>query len=289
MKSFWYIASYPRSGNTWCRIFISEIFRLKEIQEKNNIFEEKNNKFDLNKDLSTGNIMSNRNWIDDQLGINSSYLHQRELDPIRGMISAECEIFNESIRYHKIHDAFITQYSNSLPIVPINNCKGVLYLVRNPEDVSISLSHFSSWEFDKTIDFMINKHSLLKESRYQVPQFLGSWDYHFLSWNNQTKIPLLLIKYEDLLIKPFENFKKIANFFELEVNRNLLKKILINISFNNLKQIEEEQGFFKERPSKCDTFFRSGKKGQGKLLLNKEQRDRIKNSFNSVMKHLNYI
>ena len=44
-----------------------------------------------------------------------------------------------------------------MPIVPINNCRGVLYLVRHPEDVAISLSHFSSWEFDKTIDFMINK------------------------------------------------------------------------------------------------------------------------------------
>ena len=151
MKSFWYIASYPRSGNTWCRIFISEIFRLKEIQGKNKSLDEKNNKFDLNRDLSTGNIMSNRNWIDDQLGISSSYLKQREIDPIRGLISTECEIFNETIRYHKIHDAFITQFSNNMPIVPINNCRGVLYLVRHPEDVAISLSHFSSWEFDKTI------------------------------------------------------------------------------------------------------------------------------------------
>ena len=256
MKSFWYIASYPRSGNTWCRIFISEIYRLKEIQENNNLHNEKNNKFDFNRDLSTGSIMSNRNWIDDQLGINSAYLHQREIDPIRGLISAECEIFNESIRYHKIHDAFITQLSNNEPIVPINNCKGVLYLVRNPEDVSISLSHFFSWGFDKTIDFMINNNSLLKESRYQLPQFLGSWDYHFSSWNNQTKIPLLLIKYEDLLMEPYKNFEKIANFFELEVNGDLLKKILRDISFKNLKKMEEETGFFKERPTRCDSFFR---------------------------------
>ena len=122
-----------------------------------------------------------------------------------------------------------------------------------------------------------------------MPQFLGSWDYHFSSWNNQTKIPILLIKYEDLLIEPYKNFKKIAEFFELEVNGDLLKKILKNISFNNLKKIEEENGFFKERPIRCDAFFRSGKKGKGKLLLNEEQRDRIKNSFNSVMMHLSYI
>ena len=74
--SYWYLASYPKSGNTWCRVFITELMRL----AGDNPGEELN----LNQDIETGAIASSRLWLDDQLGINSCDLSFSELDPLRG-------------------------------------------------------------------------------------------------------------------------------------------------------------------------------------------------------------
>ena len=73
--SYWYLASYPKSGNTWCRVFITELMRL----AGDNPGEELN----LNQDIETGAIASSRLWLDDQLGINSCDLSFSELDSLR--------------------------------------------------------------------------------------------------------------------------------------------------------------------------------------------------------------
>ena len=30
-EPYWYLASYPKSGNTWCRVFITELRRLADL------------------------------------------------------------------------------------------------------------------------------------------------------------------------------------------------------------------------------------------------------------------
>ena len=121
-NNYFFLASYPRSGNTWCRIFIAQI--LKFTKSKTGSVCDNTQTFNLNEDLQTGAIMSNKDWIDDQIGINSCYLHHWELDKIRGNISQKLKIFSNSPRFHKVHDAFKTHYSNGKPIVPIEGCMG---------------------------------------------------------------------------------------------------------------------------------------------------------------------
>ena len=99
-NEFCYIVSYPKSGNTWCRIFIQ---RLLDLKEKSKFKRERNViKFDLNNDLNTGTIISNRSWIDDQLGIESSDLTTNELDPIRFELGNVPPIYSNSLRFYKV-------------------------------------------------------------------------------------------------------------------------------------------------------------------------------------------
>ena len=63
--SYWYLASYPKSGNTWCRVFIAELMRLAGDNPGEQI--------NLNQDIETGAIASSRLWLDDQLAV--SYTH----------------------------------------------------------------------------------------------------------------------------------------------------------------------------------------------------------------------
>ncbi len=104
---YWYLASYPKSGNTWCRVFITELRRLTGLDsaEATAAAEEEEQGLRLNRDLATGSIVSSRHWLDDQLGIDSSDLSWPELDKVRGRVGHQRALYSECLRYHKVHDA----------------------------------------------------------------------------------------------------------------------------------------------------------------------------------------
>ena len=85
-ETYWYLASYPKSGNTWCRVFITELRRLAGLDdtEATAAAHQQEQELRLNRGLATGSIVSSRHWLDDQLGIESSDLSWAELDKVRG-------------------------------------------------------------------------------------------------------------------------------------------------------------------------------------------------------------
>ena len=86
-EPYWYLASYPKSGNTWCRVFIPELRRLAGLDsaDATEAAQQEERELRLNRDLATGSIVSSRHWLDDQLAL-----------------------YSESMRYHKLHDAFVS-------------------------------------------------------------------------------------------------------------------------------------------------------------------------------------
>ena len=284
--NFWYIVSYPKSGNTWCRVFIK---RLLDLKEQSQLKKDCNTtKFDINRDLKTGEIISNRNWIDDQLGIESSDLTKMELDPIRFKLGSASTIYGNSLRFHKVHDMYKSPYSNGNPVVS-NKCLGAIYIVRNPLDIVISLKHFFNFDIEESIDFILNENSQLNSHHYQANQFLGSWGNHVLSWTEQKDIPLLVIKYEDLLNSPNKYFFQISKFLELSESQKLVDKAIKESSFKKLQKLEEEEeGGFIEKPKSCKKFFRSGRIGEGVKLLDEKQIKRITDSFKYQLDLLRY-
>ena len=299
-KYFWLIASYPRSGNTWCRIFISELIRLKNIYEnKNNNFSKKQiHSLNINKDLRIGEIISDRNWLDDQLGISSSDLSFSELDLIRKDIYINKLSIRENSNFHKCHDAFFIKDSFDLPIVSVQNFKGVIYIIRNPFDVAVSLKYFFDWDQNKSIEFLLDKNAELcgskKHGDIQCRQFLGTWENHYLSWAKQSYIPSMVMRYEDLIENPLKYFSKIANFLKLTKDKKLVEEAIRNVSFNKITRMEDDLGGFKENLYSHTKFFRSGKVGQARNALSKIQINLIKSSFRDTLKELyereiNYI
>jgi hypothetical protein len=88
MEPYYYLASYPKSGNTWCRVFITELRRLAGLDgaEATAAAAAQERDLGLNVDLATGSIVSSRHWLDDQLGIDSPDLRPEELDKVRGQV-----------------------------------------------------------------------------------------------------------------------------------------------------------------------------------------------------------
>ena len=283
---FWYIASYPKSGNTWCRIFISELIRLTNKKHK------LDDDFSISKSLNIGESFSCRSWIDDQIGINSSDLRRSEIEKIRHLVGKSQPIFSNQHRYHKVHDAFSNNYTKDGSTVCVSGCKGAIYIVRNPFDVCISFSKFMNLEINTSIKIMTNEEYWLNSSftsyTNHVSQFLGSWDNHVKSWLDQKNIPVLLIRYEDLLSDPLIHFSKISKFLNISENKEIISKAISNTSFSNLKNKELEGGFI-ERPKNCKEFFRKGISGEGIRLMKRSQINKLKKKFYKSLLFFDYL
>ena len=282
--SYWYLASYPKSGNTWCRVFITELLRLAG--------DGSGEELNLNQDIETGAIVSSRLWLDDQLGINSCDLSFSELDPLRGCAGASAWLFAEGERFHKVHDAFQSPDSRGRPVVSTAGCSGAVYILRHPEDVAISLSHFFSWPLERCVDHLLDPNAALVQGEriggHQVRQYMGRWDQHVRSWANQTQLPVLIMRYEDMLSKGSEIFTELVTFLGLPNDANLIDQALENTSIDRLKKLEEDVDGFVEKPAGCERFFRSGRTGEGAEQLSIEQRKRLANGLSEAMKRFQY-
>lgn len=273
-----WLASYPKSGNTWLRILLS-----------NYLNTENDLPVDINQ-INASIISSSRTVFDDQLPFLSSDLNYEEIDNLRPLAYQAISDESESYQYIKTHDAF-TINKNDEAIFPISASKALIYIVRNPLDVAISFAHHSHISIDKSIQHL-NKddHALsCKKNRLnsQLRQKLLSWSMHYESWK-QFEGPSLLIKYEDLIKDTEANFRKIILFLYKDVNEQKLKQAVEYSSFDYLKKQETKQSF-KEKPLKAESFFRKGVSGGWKEDLTEAQIQSIKENHQEVMKELGYL
>jgi len=281
---YWYLASYPKSGNTWCRVFITELQRLAAKSEPQEL--------NLNRDIETGAIASSRHWLNDQLGVNTCDLSFAELDPLRERAGESAWLFAEGERFHKVHDAFKSPDSRGRPVVSTAGCRGVVYILRHPEDVVVSLSHFFSWPLERCVDYLLDPTAALmpgeRHGGHQVRQHMGRWDQHVRSWADQPELPLLVMRYEDMLAKGPETFMALAQFLDLPTEPVLVEQALANTSIEKLKKLEEQVGGFAEKPEGCERFFRSGRTGEGAEQLSIEQRMRLAKGLGEIMERFDY-
>lgn len=293
-EPYWYLASYPKSGNTWCRVFITELRRLAGLDSADATAsaQQEEQALRLNRDLATGSIVSSRHWLDDQLGIDSSDLCWAELDKLRGRVGHQRALYAECLRYHKVHDAFTSPDSAGRPVVPTEGCRGAVVVIRHPADVAVSLSHFFSWPTERCVAFLLDEQAGLcrssKRGGQQVRQFMGSWAHHGQSWVDQQQIPVLLLRYEDLLAQPEQHFRRLATFLDLPAEEPLIREAVANTRFDKLRAKEDAEGGFHERPEGCERFFRSGRSGEGREQLSADQLAQLEEAFSSTLKRFGY-
>ena len=121
-------------------------------------------------------------------------------------------------------------------------------------------------------------------------EFRSSWRVNYLSWKKR-KYPKIIIRYEDLHLDPFENFKKILifinSFKKIEIEDSKIEKSVNECKFEKLSKLEQSIGF--DEQLKGRTFFRKGSIDEWKSKLNSEQINKIEESFYDEMKELKYL
>tara|TARA_A100001388_G_scaffold138083_1_gene102337 strand:- start:266 stop:1114 length:849 start_codon:yes stop_codon:yes gene_type:complete len=280
---FW-IASYPKSGNTWLRSLLCAYYYssdgnfnqklLKNISQ----FPQKHHfaNFDYNPKIVTD---TSRFWIKAQNEINR----------------------DRKLKFFKTHN--ILGAINNNNFTNKENSIGGIYLVRDPRNIITSLQNHFELNKDEALKFMLSEKKYLYDynqaNDFSDFQFISSWEKNYKSWTKQDIFPIKVIKYEELMNNTFETFKEIILFIE-KITK--IKKIFIeskaknsieSTSFNKMKKIEQSKGFNESVLSKNDSkkipFFHLGPKNDWKKILNE---DFIKNAtlkFKPLLTELNYI
>ena len=175
--------------------------------------------------------------------------------------------------------------------VPLHNMDvtvGGIYVLRNPLDVVLSMTHHFGGDVDSAIQRMANEGALTEAGATHVPEFQSSWSTHVKSWTGQPNPQLLVVRYEDLQVKPRKFFKQVASFLGLKVKKERLERAIRNSSFKALKRQEEQKGF-KEKSEFAQSFFREGKAEQWRDALSEAQIKQIISDHREQMERFNYI
>ena len=276
-----WLASYPKSGNTWVRHFLASL--IYSNQGKNGLDKlgfilqyPKKDQFErLVSDLNDFNQIR-KNWIRSQNIINS----------------------DNKIKIFKTHHSLSTLNEDNF--TNEENTLGAIYIVRDPRNVISSiLYHFNLTNIEEALNFLKDEKkfigNLKNKTNYPLLTLIGSWKSNYNSWKHIGK-NFLLVKYEDLILNPNNEFKRIANHISKLINikfsEEQIKQSVEESSFKNLSNLEDKNGFvesIKSSENKKKKFFNLGPKNNWKEILDKKYVKEIENSFNSEMKELGYI
>jgi len=280
-----WLASYPKSGNTWVRSFISSLLYSKD----------GTNDFSKLENIKQFPVRSQfQNFIDDLQDIKQVY---QNWSIVQNYLNLDNKI--KFIKTHhvncKIDNFKFTDDANSI---------GVIYIVRDPRNVACSVkNHFSLENFEEVKEFIFREHNWLgiitnkklKPSDNKIPTLISSWKTNYLSWKNKTK-NYLLIKYEDLIKDPYTEFSKISKYLENHLNTKFdqkkIKRAIETCSFKNLQNLEMEGKFGEgtiDKNNKSVRFFNLGPDNNWKKLLDKKIADEITTKFEPEMKELGYL
>ena len=283
---FW-IASYPKSGNTWLRTLLSTYF-----YSKDGVFEDS-----LLKNIDQ--------FPTKEYFTEFKYDQNKAGDTCKLWLLAQEKInTNNKLKFLKTHNAFGNL--NNFDFTNSKNSIGCLYIVRDPRNVITSIKNHYQLNDDQALNWMINEKNFIynvqdfDKSGYSDFQFISSWKTNYKSWKVQKKIPIKFIKYEDLLDKTYIIFLEIIEFINKltnnsdKIDKNKLKKVLRTTSFEKLKKNEIEKGFSEAVVSRKDknkkiTFFHLGPKNDWKVILKEESKKELEKIFEQELKELLYL
>ncbi len=268
----YWIASYPKSGNTWVRLFAATLRYGADI--------------DIREMDGTGAMASGRWLIERHLDLNVADLAADEAAELRPLAYRALVASTSSPRFCKVHDAW-GQTQSGAEIFPAEVTLGCIHVVRDPRDVCLSLAAHNAISIDAAIEELADVTAATSAlTKRQLRELRGSWSSHTASWE-RAPLRRLTLRYEDLVADPLTHFSELASFCGFDVDREDIASAIAATRFDKLAA-DEALGGFRERPDGMGRFFREGRAGQWRDVLTVGQARRIERDHQSMMAHFGY-
>jgi hypothetical protein len=271
-KIIW-LASYPKSGNTWLRIFLT------------NLLSDAQTPYDINKLGRITGGDSGMHWYNEFDPRPAGQISKSEIAALRPRVHELITRSFSQAALIKTHNALVSD--RGTPMITLQLSAGAVYIVRNPLDVVVSYANHNGSTFDNAIE-MLNTTGYqtenLPDNCYEVR---GSWSQHVKSWTLKPSWPLHVVRYEDMLGRPGETFATVSGFLGINASRELIDRAIRNSSFDVLQEQERSRGFA-ERSNKTERFFRVGKTGQWRRLLTSVQVEAVTSAHGEQMARFGY-
>ena len=272
-----WLASYPKSGNTWVRLFL------------NSLLYEKEDKVDIN-NIQIQQFPNKKHFVnivddlkDIKKTLNNSLNAQYKIN-----LDNKVKIFKTHSALWKSEDSTFTNNDNTL---------GVIHIVRDPRNIITSIkNHYGKDNYKEALNFMKDEKKFIGSKKiteeFDIPTLISSWSNHYKSWKKFKK-NYLLIKYENLLENPKFEFLKITEFLKKIGNFNFksskIEKTIINSDFKYLKAQEDQNGFVEAPKNQFKKFFFLGPKNNWKNLLDENIKKEVETNFKKYMEEIGYL
>ncbi len=284
-----WLASYPKSGNTWTRVFLTNYLGRDEAGPA-----------DINH-LDGGPIASDRVLFDEVIGVEAACLRPGEARALRPQVyrwMARQAALARKPLFVKVHDAW-QRLPSGEGLFPAEATRAVIYIARNPLDVAVSLAHHNGQPVARTAARLCDPATVIGEAAgdgdmavdagRQLPQFLGTWSDHARSWLDDSGLPVHPMRYEDLLRDPRAAFGAMLTFAGVDVDPARLERAVAAAAFERLQEQERERGFRERRQTATAAFFRQGRAGGWREALTPEQAAQIVEANGGMMRRLGYL
>ena len=282
-----WLASYPKSGNTYLRALLASYF----------FTQDGNFNFEILKNIKYfphANLFKSYNInIEDENEVIKNYIQVQE------NINKK---YKKTALFVKTHSSL--EAINNYHFTNLKNSIGVIYVVRDPRNIVKSYSNHYQCSLEKSSEDMLSRINLKGMEHYdkfvnKVFTHVGSWANNYNSWKEFKKYKkYLLIKYEDLVSNPEKIFLDVLNFLseitrsKIKIDEVKLNNVIISTKFDKLKNLEEKHGFIealKDKNGKKLTFFKYGSKNNWKETLPEEIRKKLEHSFQIELEELGYL
>lgn len=273
-KSIIWLASYPKSGNTWVRIFLANyLFNTKTPVSINQVHR-----------LGLGDAIAR---LYEKVAPGPFDRHNpAEVLPLRDAVLRGIVGNDADVNFVKTH--CIRRIIEGYDMFPEKFTRASIYIVRNPLDMVLSYArHHGQTVEDAVISIGHPDNATIGHGDAVVTP-MSSWSEHVNAWVGWAPWPQVVIRYEDMLTHPEREFTKILEIVGVPVEQERLQRAIRNSSFKEVKAQEEAHGFV-ERPGESDSFFASGTSGIWKEALPEALAEQVLRDHRPTMKRFGYL
>ncbi|MEM6932327.1 MAG: sulfotransferase domain-containing protein [Pseudomonadota bacterium] len=258
-----WLASYPKSGNTWTRYFLAQYFMPPDERPGIN-------------DLRRFTLADVRQDFFDKA--NGGPFHAQSFDEWLAIRPKALRLIAAARPgHHFVKTHCQIQRIGQVDVIPPDVTAAAIYIMRNPFDVVPSLSRHLSMPIDQTIDRMLDP-KCLNTTPTLIFETLGRWDHHVESWCSTPGLLRHVIRYEDLILDTEKTFRGLLTYLQAPIQDGQLRRAIRASSFSKLQKQEKKDGF-RERPTGMEQFFAKGTSGGWRNVLTPDQVARIRAEF----------